>query len=132
MPSASGAKWAWPTSRPRLQHHPDRRPPELQQPIVDVIGNRALPSSFEGVIHSEEFNNLSFLAAPSTASRHVPKECEIPQRIRQWRGNRPRQHPGINYQPLKSLTTSLYAAKVEDFWNQYYFGATHVLGDSQC
>ena len=37
---------------------------------------------------------------------------------------------GANYQPLKSLKTSLYASKVEDFWNQYYFGATHELGDS--
>lgn len=37
---------------------------------------------------------------------------------------------GLNYQPLKSLKTSLYASKVEDFWNQYYFGATHELGDS--
>jgi hypothetical protein len=32
---------------------------------------------------------------------------------------------------VASLTTSLWATKVEDFWNQYYFGATHVLGDSQ-
>ena len=37
---------------------------------------------------------------------------------------------GFNYQPCKSLSTSLYATKVDDFWNQYYFGANHVLGDS--
>ncbi len=37
---------------------------------------------------------------------------------------------GITYQPFASLTTSLWATQAEDIWNQYYFGATHVLGDS--
>ena len=33
----------------------------FSSPTIDVIGNRALPSSFQGVaLHSEEFNNLSF------------------------------------------------------------------------
>jgi hypothetical protein len=41
-------------------------------------------------------------------------------------------HRGHQLPAAQSLTTSLYATKVEDFWNQYYFGATHVLGDSQC
>jgi hypothetical protein len=40
-------------------------------------------------------------------------------------------HRGHQLPAAESLTTSLYATKVEDFWNQYYFGATHVLGDSQ-
>ena len=31
---------------------------------------------------------------------------------------------------MKSLTTSFYVSNVEDLWNQYYFGANHVLGDS--
>ncbi|MCF5054693.1 outer membrane porin, OprD family, partial [Pseudomonas syringae] len=38
---------------------------------------------------------------------------------------------GANYQPFKSLKTSVFGANVKDFWNQYYFGATHELGDSQ-
>ncbi|WP_123580031.1 OprD family outer membrane porin, partial [Pseudomonas brassicacearum] len=37
---------------------------------------------------------------------------------------------GISYQPFASLTTSLWGTQAEDLWNQYYFGATHVLGDS--
>ncbi|MGB5826033.1 MAG: OprD family outer membrane porin, partial [Pseudomonas mandelii] len=37
---------------------------------------------------------------------------------------------GITYTPFASLTTSLWGTQAEDLWNQYYFGATHVLGDS--
>ncbi|SDS11037.1 OprD family porin [Pseudomonas fuscovaginae UPB0736] len=102
-------------------------------PIVDTIGNRALPSSFEGVsLHSEELNNLSFDAA--TFDRVSPRTEQSLSKFRSEYGNgQETDHvntAGLNYQPFKSLKTSLYAAKVEDFWNQYYFGATHELGDS--
>ena len=72
---------------PCLQHHFDRRPHELQQPSVDAIGNRPLPSSFEGVaIHSEELNNLSFdlaILRPRFAAYRT-EPVEVPHRIRQW------------------------------------------------
>lgn len=103
-------------------------------PIVDVIGNRALPSSFEGVsIHSEEFNNLSFDAG--TFDRVSPRTEQSLSKFRSEYTNNTAETDrvsivGLNYQPLKSLKTSLYASKVEDFWNQYYFGGTHELGDS--
>lgn len=103
-------------------------------PIVDVIGNRALPSSFEGVsIHSEEFNNLSFDAG--TFDRVSPRTEQSLSKFRAEYTNNTAETDrvsivGLNYQPLKSLKTSLYASKVEDFWNQYYFGGTHELGDS--
>lgn len=104
-------------------------------PIVDTIGNRALPSSFEGVsLHSEEFSNLSFDAAgfdrvsPRTEqslskfrSEYTPNAAVETDKV---------YTAGLNYQPFKSLKTSLYGANVKDFWNQYYFGATHELGDS--
>ncbi|KTC32896.1 MAG: OprD family porin [Pseudomonas sp.] len=103
-------------------------------PIVDVIGNRPLPSSFEGAsIHSEEFNNLSFDAG--TFDRVSPRSEQSLSKFRSEYTNNSAETDrvsliGANYQPLKSLKTSLYASKVEDFWNQYYFGATHELGDS--
>ncbi|WP_026144917.1 OprD family porin [Pseudomonas asplenii] len=102
-------------------------------PIVDTIGNRALPSSFEGVsLHSEELNNLSFDAG--TFDRVSPRTEQSLSKFRSEYGNGQETDrvntAGLNYQPFKSLKTSLYAAKVEDFWNQYYFGATHDLGDS--
>ncbi|WP_191486172.1 OprD family porin [Pseudomonas sp. FEN] len=103
-------------------------------PIVDVIGNRPLPSSFEGVsLHSEEFNNLSFDAA--TFDRVSPRTEESLSRFRSEYTNNGAETDhvntfGLNYQPFKSLKTSLYMANVEDFWNQYYFGATHELGDT--
>ncbi|KAF0862892.1 OprD family porin [Pseudomonas sp. LD120] len=103
-------------------------------PIVDVIGNRALPSSFEGVsLHSEEFNNLSFDAG--SFDRVSPRTEQSLSKFRSEYTNNTAETDrvsivGLNYQPLKSLKTSLYASKVEDFWNQYYFGATHDLGDS--
>ncbi|MFJ2713663.1 OprD family porin [Pseudomonas sp. NPDC087346] len=104
-------------------------------PIVDVIGNRPLPSSFEGIsLHSEELNNLSFDLAGF--DRVSPRTEQSLSKFRSEYGANGEETDkvytaGVNYQPLKSLKTSLYVANVEDFWNQYYFGATHELGDSQ-
>ena len=106
----------------------------FSSPIVDVIGNRPLPSSFEGVtIHSEEFDNLSFDLG--TFDRVSPRtEQSLTKFTSEYSANGAETDhvntAGLNYQPLKSLKTSLYATNVEDFWNQYYFGATHELGDS--
>ncbi len=107
----------------------------FSSPIVDVIGNRPLPSSFQGVaLHSEELDNLSFDLG--TFDRVSPRS---EQSLSKFRSEYTRDSSvetdhvntaGLNYQPFKSLKTSLYATKVEDFWNQYYFGATHELGDS--
>jgi len=102
--------------------------------IVDTIGNRALPSSFEGVsFNSEEFSNLSFQGG--IFDRVSPRTEQSLSKFRSEYGNGQETDKvntfGVNYQPFKSLKTSLFAANVEDFWNQYYFGATHELGDSQ-
>ncbi|MCF4994181.1 outer membrane porin, OprD family [Pseudomonas syringae] len=107
----------------------------FSSPIVDVIGNRPLPSSFEGVsIHSAEFDNLSFDLG--TFDRVSPRSEQSLSKFRSEYTNNGAETDhvntaGLNYQPLKSLTTSLYATQAEDFWNQYYFGASHELGDSQ-
>jgi len=105
----------------------------VSTPIVDVIGNRPLPSSFQGVsLHSEEFNNLSFDAG--TYDRVSPRtEQSVTKFVSEYQQRAETDHvniAGLNYQPTKSLKTSLYGSHVEDFWNQYYFGATHQLGDS--
>lgn len=102
--------------------------------IVDTIGNRALPSSFEGVsFNSEEFSNLSFQGG--VFDRVSPRTEQSLSKFRSEYGNGQETDKvntfGVNYQPFKSLKTSLFAANVEDFWNQYYFGATHELGDAQ-
>ena len=102
--------------------------------IVDTIGNRALPSSFEGVsFNSEELSNLSFQGG--IFDRVSPRTEQSLSKFRSEYGNGQETDKvntfGVNYQPFKSLKTSLFAANVEDFWNQYYFGATHELGDSQ-
>ena len=104
-------------------------------PIVDVIGNRPLPSSFEGItLHSEEFNNLSFDAGGF--DRVSPRTEQSLSKFRtEYSATGVETDKvyvaGVNYQPFKSLKTSFYGSNVEDFWNQYYFGATHELGDSQ-
>ncbi|SDT51818.1 outer membrane porin, OprD family [Pseudomonas sp. Z003-0.4C(8344-21)] len=106
----------------------------FSSPQVDVIGNRPLPSSFEGIaIHSEELNNLAFDIA--TFDRVSPRTEESLSKFRSEYGdiNAEADHvntAGISYQPFASLTTSLWGTQAEDLWNQYYFGATHVLGDS--
>jgi hypothetical protein len=107
----------------------------FSSPIIDVIGNRPLPSSFEGVsLHSEELSNLSFDVA--TFDRVSPRSEQSLTKFTTEYSRFGTQTDkattaGINYQPLKSLKTSLYATQAEDFWNQYYFGATHELGDSE-
>jgi len=106
----------------------------FSSPMVDVIGNRALPSSFEGVsLHSEELENLSFDVG--TFDRNSPRTEQSQRKFRTEYANgiveSDHVHTaGITYTPLASLTTSLWATQAEDIWNQYYFGASHVLGDS--
>ena len=106
----------------------------LDTPMVASIGNRALPSSFQGLaLNSAEFENLSFDLG--TFDRVSPRTEQSLSKFRSEYGALGLETDrvstaGINYQPLKSLTTSFYATHVNDFWNQYYFGASHVLGDS--
>ncbi|QXH50614.1 OprD family porin [Pseudomonas fakonensis] len=106
----------------------------VDTPMIAYIGNRALPSSFQGAfLHSAEFDNLSFDLG--TFDRVSPRTEQSLSKFRSEYSatgveTDRASTAGVNYQPLKSLTTSLYATKVDDFWNQYYFGANHVLGDS--
>ena len=106
----------------------------FSSPTIDVIGNRALPSSFQGVgLHSEEFNNLSFDAG--SFDRVSPRTEASLSKFRSEYGATGVETDrasvaGLNYQPFKSLKTTLYATHVEDFWNQYYFGAVHDMGDN--
>ena len=106
----------------------------FSSPTIDVIGNRALPSSFQGVgLHSEEFNNLSFDAG--SFDRVSPRTESSLSKFRSEYGATGVETDrasvaGLNYQPFKSLKTTLYATHVEDFWNQYYFGAVHDMGDN--
>ena len=106
----------------------------FSSPTIDVIGNRALPSSFQGVaLHSEEFNNLSFDAG--SFDRVSPRtEASLSKFRSEYSATGVETDrasvAGLNYQPFKNLKTTLYATHVEDFWNQYYFGAVHDIGDN--
>ncbi|MBH3427286.1 OprD family porin [Pseudomonas alkylphenolica] len=106
----------------------------IDTPVIAFIGNRALPSSFEGVsLHSTEFDNLSFDLG--TFDRLSTRTEQGTSKFVAEYGDRAFEADhvniaGANYQPLKSLRTSLYVSNVEDLWNQYYLGATHELGDS--
>lgn len=103
----------------------------VDTPVIASIGNRALPSSFQGAtLSSAEFDNLSFDLG--TYDRVSPRTEQSLSKFRSEYGAAGLETDrismvGVNYQPLTSLSTSLYAAKVEDFWNQYYFDASHVL-----
>ncbi|APV39121.1 outer membrane porin, OprD family [Pseudomonas frederiksbergensis] len=106
----------------------------FSSPQVDVIGNRPLPSSFQGVsLHSEELENLTFDLA--TFDRNSPRTEQSQRKFRSEYADEIIEidhvnTAGITYQPFASLTTSLWGTQAEDMWNQYYFGASHVLGDS--
>lgn len=106
----------------------------LNTPMVATIGNRALPSSFEGVaIHSAEFTNLTLDAG--TFDRVSPRTEQSLTRFVSEYGDRgvsaDHVHTlGAVYKPFQSLEASLYATQAEDLWNQYYLGLTHELGDA--
>lgn len=107
----------------------------LNTPVLAYIGNRALPSSFEGVsILSEEFNNLSFTAG--SFDRVSPRSEQSLTKFRsEYTANANIEADrvdiaGVDYKPFKSLTTSFYASNVEDFWHQYYFAFLHEMGDT--
>ncbi len=106
----------------------------LNTPVFAYIGNRALPSSFEGVsVLSEEFDNLSFQAGSfdRVSSRTEQGLSKFSSEYASVAANSDRVSiAGVNYQPFKSLSTSLFTSRVEDFWDQYYFGANHELGDN--
>jgi hypothetical protein len=106
----------------------------MNTPVIAYIGNRALPSSFEGVsLLSEEFNNLSFQAG--SFDRVSPRsEQSLTKFTSEYNANGAKADrvdmAGFDYKPFKSLTTSLYASNVEDFWHQYYLGVLHEMGDT--
>jgi len=106
----------------------------VNTPVIAYIGNRALPSSFQGFnLLSEEFNNLSFQAG--SFDRVSPRTEQSLTRFRSEYASSSAHADridmaGVDYKPFKSLTTSLYASNVEDFWKQYYFGFTHEVGDN--
>lgn len=105
----------------------------INTPVFAYIGNRALPSSFDGVaLHSAEFDNLSFdlgtFERVSTRTEQGKSKFRTEYSAIDAYTDRV-SLAGLNYQPLRSLTTSLYFGHVEDIWNQYYFGASHDLGD---
>lgn len=106
----------------------------VNTPVIAFIGNRALPSSFNGVtLKSDEFNNLSFQAG--SYDRISPRmQQSMTKFSSSYAGNGATADrvdmAGMDYKPFESLTTSLYASNVEDFWHQYYFAFTHELGDT--
>lgn len=106
----------------------------MNTPVIAFIGNRALPSSFEGVsLQSDELNNLSFQAG--SFDRVSPRsEQSLTKFTSEYNANGATADrvdmAGFDYKPFKSLTTSLYASNVEDFWHQYYLGVLHEMGDT--
>jgi len=106
----------------------------MNTPVIAYIGNRALPSSFQGFsLLSEEFNNLSFQAG--SFDRVSPRTEQSQTKFRSEYSSSSAtadrlDMAGVDYKPSKSLTTSFYASNLEDLWKQYYVGITHDLGDS--
>jgi hypothetical protein len=107
----------------------------VNTPVIAYIGNRALPSSFQGfALQSDEFNNLSLQAG--SFDRVSPRSEQSLARFRsEYASNTTATADrldmfGADYKPFDNVTTSLYASNLEDFWKQYYFGFTHEIGNS--
>ena len=106
----------------------------VNTPVIAYIGNRALPSSFQGfALQSDEFNNLSLQAG--TFDRVSPRSEQSLARFRSEYASSSATADrmdmfGGDYKPFDNVTTSLYASNLEDFWKQYYFGFTHEIGNS--
>ncbi|GFM67884.1 OprD family porin [Pseudomonas cichorii] len=107
----------------------------INTPVVAYLGNRALPSSFQGfALQSDELNNLSIQAA--TFDRISPRSEQSLTKFRSTYANINATSDrmsmvGADYKPFSNVTASLYASDLEDFWKQYYFGFTHEIGDSK-
>lgn len=106
----------------------------FSSPTIDALNNRALPSNFQGIsLRSAEFDNLSFALA--SFDRVSPRSEQSLTKFSSAYGATPVESDrastlGLDYQPLSSLKTRLYVLQAKDFWNQYYLGATHRLGDN--
>ncbi|MGV6395590.1 OprD family porin [Pseudomonas caspiana] len=106
----------------------------VNTPVIAYIGNRALPSSFQGfAVQSDELNNLSLQAG--SFDRVSPRMEQSLDKFRSEYGDRSQTADrldmlGGDYKPFESLTTSFYASNLEDFWHQYYFAFTHEMGDT--
>jgi hypothetical protein len=106
----------------------------MDTPMVATIGNRALPSSFQGVsFNSAEFANLSFQGG--SFDRVSPRTEQSLSKFRSEYADISAHTDrvstfGLNYQPFKSVNSTLFATQAEDFWNQYYLGVTHEMGDT--
>lgn len=106
----------------------------VNTPVIAYLGNRALPSSFNGFsLLSEEFNNLSFQAG--SFDRVSPRTEESMTRFSSSYASTSAtadrlSMAGVDYKPTKALTASFYASDLEDFWKQYYVGINHDLGDT--
>lgn len=106
----------------------------FSSPTVEVMPTRALPSSFQGMsVHSAEFDNLSFDfgSFDRVSPRTEQSLSKFRSEYQAISAEADRANVmGLTYTPLKAFTTSLYATQVQDFWNQYYFGATHNVGNT--
>ncbi len=108
---------------------------QVETPVFNINDNRALPSSFDGVsLLSEELEGLqlqggSFTrASPRTGSGNERLTSEYG--AQGFHGDR-FSYAGGSYQALRNLKLTAYAGNFEDVWNQYYFGASHDLGDPE-
>lgn len=108
-----------------------RQQPET--PVFNPIDNRALPSSFDGLsLASNEVSGLDLQggtftrASPRTGSdrEHFTTEYGT----REVRADR-YSYLGGSYAISDKLKVTAYGGQFEDVWNQYYFGASHDLGD---
>ncbi|MBA1188593.1 OprD family porin [Pseudomonas entomophila] len=107
----------------------------INTPVLATLGNRALPSSFQGIsLNSSEFEQLSFELG--TFDRVSPRTEQSLSTFRSEYAAVSAESDrislfGVNYRPSAFLNTSLFAAKVDDFWNQYYADASHSLTDGE-
>ncbi|MCM2459443.1 OprD family porin [Pseudomonas sp. CG7] len=106
----------------------------FSSPTVEVMPTRALPSSFQGVsVHSAEFDDVSldFGSFDRVSPRTEQSLAKFRGEYQAISAEADRVNVfGVSYKPVKNLSTSFYATQVEDFWNQYYIGASHDLGDA--
>lgn len=107
----------------------------IDTPVLASIGNRALPSSFNGFsVVSDELENLSFQGA--SFDRVSPRTEQSLTKFSGEYANRGITADrmsmfGVDYQPLKSLKTSFYTARLDDLWDQYYVGLNHNVGNPE-
>jgi hypothetical protein len=98
-------------------------------PILVSNDGRLLPQTFQGgIVTSKEIDGLTLTAGKLTqaAGRASTNYADLSV-AGGYKGSNNFQFAGGDWKPTKDLTLQYYYANLEDYYNQHFLGAVHIL-----